>query len=163
MRIDNFIGVDPGPTPGIVHLNMFTRRWEIDVIQCTERTAPLMLWALLDSARNLLGMAHAVVQIEKFVIGRGSMKSGAAGATTRDLIGKLEREIRDLPNVTVVQRPAAQVKPWATDARLDKVGLLDATKGMRHARDAARHALYAACKDGGIPDPLSRQSRSPSS
>jgi hypothetical protein len=48
------------------------------------------------------------------------------------------------------------VKPWATDERLEAAGLLDLTKGMRHARDAARHALFTAVKDGGVPDPLSK-------
>jgi hypothetical protein len=47
------------------------------------------------------------------------------------------------------------VKPWAVDKRLHAAGLLDMTAGMRHARDAARHALFCAVKDYGLPDPLS--------
>jgi hypothetical protein len=85
---------------------------------------------------------------------------------TRDLIGTLQ-EVWEEHDSTAegrrgarwFQRPAAHVKPWATDERLEAAGLLEATKGMRHARDAARHALFAACKDGGIPDPLSKRSR----
>ena len=53
-------------------------------------------------------------------------------------------------------RTAGEVKPWATDKRLHTAGLLDLTAGMRHARDAARHALYSAVRDYGLPDPLSR-------
>jgi hypothetical protein len=51
------------------------------------------------------------------------------------------------------------VKPWATDERLAAAGLLDPTKGMRHARDAARHALFCAVRDFGLPDPLSAKAR----
>ena len=40
-------------------------------------------------------------------------------------------------------------------------GLLEPTKQLRHARDAARHALFAAVADCGIPDPLSRKARHP--
>jgi hypothetical protein len=47
------------------------------------------------------------------------------------------------------------VKPWATDTRLAAAGLMEPTTGMRHARDAARHALFAAVKTYGLPDPLS--------
>jgi hypothetical protein len=54
-------------------------------------------------------------------------------------------------------RSAADVKPWATDTRLQAAGLLDLTKGMRHARDAARHALFCAVCDFGLTDPLSRK------
>lgn len=158
----HFIGIDPGPVPGIVHLwphGGGRRKLQIDVVQCSERAAPAVLWGLLDSARTCLGQAPALVQIEKFVVGRGSMKSGRAGGVTRDLVGRLRSEAENQPNVTVVVRPAATVKPWATDERLEAAGLLEATKGMRHARDAARHALFAAVKDGGIPDPLSRKAR----
>jgi hypothetical protein len=57
----------------------------------------------------------------------------------------------------VFTRAAALVKPWATDKRLHAAGLLDATKGMQHARDASRQALYAAVHMGVTPDPLSRK------
>lgn len=157
----HFIGIDPGPIPGIVHLypRAGGHHLEIDVVQCNERAATAVLWGLLDSHRTLLGKAPALVQIERFVVGRASMRSAAAGATTRDLVGRLTGEAENQPNVKVVQRAAAEVKPWATDARLEAAGLLEATKGMRHARDAARHALFAAVKDGGLPDPLSKEFR----
>ena len=159
MRFSHVIGIDPGPIPGIVHLALRAggRNIDVDVIQCTDRTAPLMLWALLDSARFVGGTAPAIVAIEKFVVGRASMRSGRAGGVTRDLVGKLVREAEDQPSVTVLQRTASQVKPWATDTRLEAAGLLEATKGMRHARDAARHALFCAVHDAGAPDPLSRK------
>lgn len=160
MSATHYIGVDPGPIPGFVMLWPRTpRAVDIDVVQCSAKTATTVLWGLLNRNRRLLDRTPCVVQIEAFVIGRGSMRSAGAGAQTRDLIGRLIREAENQPNVSVVQRSAAQVKPWATDARLDAAGLLEATKGMRHARDAARHALFAAVHDGALPDPLSRKAR----
>lgn len=157
----HFIGIDPGPIPGLVMLTPRAggRRVEIDVVQCNERAAGAVLWGLLDSHRQLLGQAPCLVQIERFVVGKASMRSGRAGGVTRDLVGHLTSEAENQPNVKVIQRSASQVKPWATDERLAAAGLLDATKGMRHARDGARHALFAAVKDGGLPDPLSKEYR----
>lgn len=160
----HFIGIDPGPIPGIVMLwphGGGRRRLEIDVVQCSESAAPAVLWGLLDSNRSLLGKAPCLVQIERFVVGSRSGRSSTAGAgaATRDLVGRLQGEAENQPNVKVVLRSASEVKPWATDVRLEAAGLLEATKGMRHARDAARHALFAAVKDGGVPDPLSAHHR----
>jgi hypothetical protein len=59
----------------------------------------------------------------------------------------------------VFLRAAALVKPWATDRRLTAAGLLDPTAGMGHARDAARHALYAAVHLQLTTDPLSKKTR----
>lgn len=154
----HYIGIDPGPIPGIVMLSPRGRHLDVDAIQCTAGVSTVLLWALLDSHRANLGEAPAVVALERFVVGRRSSRSSTAGAgaTTRDLVGKLQQIAAGEPNVTVVLRNASQVKAWATDARLEAAGLLEVCKGMRHARDAARHALFAAVHDGGIPDPLSK-------
>lgn len=160
------IGVDPGPTPGFVRLDMdaYGRFIGIDVVQCSAKVAPEVIGLLLG---NHPGPTSA--QIEKFVPGRKSRAGGRASSVTRDMVGLLEGayagylgRIADVtgqcPAGKVVQRSASEVKPWATDERLDTVGLLDATKGMRHARDAARHALFLAVKSGHLPDPLSKRS-----
>lgn len=163
------IGVDPGPMPGIVAL-----RWSgvllerVEVVQCT----PGMAGGVV---RDLLLLDHhpdlrAVVQTERFVVGRGSGKSGRAGAITRDLVGELRAVVSGFQatdRAAFTQQSAGRVKPWATDARLHAVtfpkylrltrpDLYRLTAGVQHARDAARHALFAACHDGGIPDPLSK-------
>jgi hypothetical protein len=39
-----------------------------------------------------------------------------------------------------------------------KSGLYTPTKNMPHARDAAKHALYAAVRYGFLRDPLSQRS-----
>ncbi|TDB80191.1 hypothetical protein E1091_19330 [Micromonospora fluostatini] len=100
-----------------------------------------------------------VVAYERFVVGRraGQSSSAAAGERTRTMVGEVEAWARGAQWRRVYARSAAEVKPWATDLRLAAAGLLDLTKGMRHARDAARHALYCAVRDLGLADPLSRR------
>ena len=71
----HFIGIDPGPVPGIVMLTPRTsHRLDIDVVQCSERAAQSVLWGLLDQHRQTLGQAACLVQIETFVVGRASMR-----------------------------------------------------------------------------------------
>lgn len=146
------IGVDPGPIPGIVLLRFNSGPFGVaQVVQCSHGVAPLLFEAMLDNQPE----THTLVQVERFVVGRASMRAGRDGEVTRDLIGALDEVVLG-KNARIVKRSASAVKPWAVDERLEAAGLLEATKGMRHARDAARHALFAACHDGGIPDPLSQ-------
>jgi hypothetical protein len=138
------IGIDPGPTPGIV---LLARRYsgdgfDADVVQCSAS-------ALLRVLEGLDPHGHALISVERFVV-KG--RNNAAQSLTRDQVSALQALFP-----RVVLRTAAQVKPWATDTRLEAAGLLEATKGMRHARDAARHALFCAVHDAGVPDPLSRK------
>lgn len=159
----HFIGIDPGPVPGIVLLTRRGHHLDTDVIQCSAEVAPTLLYALLNDRRMSLGNAPAIVAIEEFVVRRRASRSASAhaGAITRNLVGRLERETLGMPNVKVVHRSASRVKPWATDIRLKSVAtggtdLLDVVSHVgRHAKDAARHALYCAVHDGGLPDPLS--------
>jgi hypothetical protein len=149
------VAIDPGPTPGIVVLDFSDPALlEVEVVQCTAGACSLIVEALLRDKPH----TRTLLATEKFVIGRKSMRSGAAGATTRDMVGELQRVgLQAEGEVTFVQRSASQVKPWATTGgRLDKAGLIALTKGMVHARSASWHALFAAVHDGGIPDPLSR-------
>lgn len=155
------LGADPGPTPGIIRLTVGYSRANpmpvierADVVQCSEGVLVPVLNALIDFAEFAETTALAY---EAFVTGARAARSStpAAGKATRDMVRDLAgwAAHHNLPSYT---RRAADVKPWATDARLDAAGLLDLTKGMRHARDAGRHALYCAVKDYGLPDPLSR-------
>lgn len=155
------IGVDPGPQPGIVAL-----RWSgalllnAEAIQCSAGIAPsIVTWLLMEDSHPDL---RAVVQTERFVVGRASGRAGRAGAVTRDLVGAIEREVAfhshsvSGHDAVTVQENAARVKAWATDIRLAQLGLLELTKGMTHARDGARHTLFASVQHGGVPDPLSK-------
>jgi hypothetical protein len=156
------IGIDPGPTTGIAVL-----RWTCwpargdnpprsgltgrRVLQCDQGTAALVVVALLDRHRD--GTVHAAV--EKFITGpRAAHLQHAEGEATADLAATLASLI-ERRGRRVARRSAAEVKPWATDDRITAAGLADLTKGMPHARDACRHALYAGVRDARMPDPLS--------
>jgi hypothetical protein len=152
------VGIDPGPLPGIVSLKFVDRELvHVDVVQCSHELAPGVLQVVLPKTAEW----RPFVQIEKFVVSRRSSRSSTpkAGEQTRLLVGSLQQSCQAVGVFPTLQ-PAVHVKAWATDARLEKAGLLEATKGMRHAKDAARHALYTAVKDGGQPDPLSKEWRS---
>lgn len=150
------IGMDPGPTPGLVALTYADLQLvDIRVVQCSANAVMdiLRMW-LPDTA---LGRAEYYFGVERFVIGKASMRSGSPGARTRDMVGEAIQAAAGRAYVT--QRTASQVKEWGTDLRLRRAGLYDATTGMQHARDGARHALYTAVAEGKIPDPLSRKAR----
>lgn len=148
-----YIGIDPGPMPGLFVIWTGAGRIEsTDVIQCSRAILPTIARSLILSP----GRA-AVVQVERFVVGRKSMRSGAAGRVTAELIGELVGICSEAPTAVYRECTASQVKAWATDTRLEAAGVLEVCKGMRHARDAARHALFAAVHDGGLPDPLSKE------
>lgn len=150
MSTTHAFGIDPGPTPGIValHIDKGGLR-STDVVQCSADVAALILCALLEETGP---KPVAYVGIERFVA-RG--RASADQRLTAEQVTRLEREARDA-DAFVFLRSAAEVKPWATDERLEAAGLLAAVKGMRHAKDAARHALFAAVKGGHLPDPLSK-------
>lgn len=96
------------------------------------------------------GPAHIVAAGEEFREGRGPGARQTGAAVTRAVIADLS-QLRDWH-----WRPAATVKVWATDRRLQKAGLFDLTAKMADARDAARHAIFCAVHDCGWPDPLSK-------
>lgn len=149
------LGIDPGPIPGLVALCFpgGHPKPAIHVVQCSHGIAPRLLRTLLDLGPE----APTWVQIERFVVGRKSMRAGRAGEITRDLIGRCAEVVAETGGRPgrFHYRNASTVKAWATDKRLDRLGLLEATIGMPHARDAGRHALYCAVADAGMPDPLS--------
>ncbi|HEY2086412.1 MAG TPA: hypothetical protein VGH54_10370 [Mycobacterium sp.] len=146
------IGIDPGPTTGIVAL-LFS---DVDamsdpvILQCDHYSTMFFADVI---AHGFMQPTKTIVAVEQFVVGPRSGRSGSAeaGRITRNLIGALSAEFGD----DVVLRAAGQVKPWATDRKLAAAGLLDPTAGMGHARDAARHALYAAVQSG-FRDPMSK-------
>lgn len=151
------IGVDPGSTVGVVeakYLDVGTSYVQLRRAKAVQAGDSFEVDVAI--LPRLASSTPGLLAIERFVIGRASMRSGHHGRRTAEMVGEITRRA-ELAGWTVVQRSAAQVKPWATDRRLEAAGLLKACKGMRHARDAARHALFAAVHDGGIPDPLSKE------
>lgn len=140
------VGVDPGLTTGICVLDLGDM--SALLVQATPEAVMPILRAL--TAEGVV----SVLAVERFVVGPRAARSSTphAGRVTRELIETLRDW--ELPD-RVVLRSAAEVKPWAVDDRLARAGLH--VKGMPHARDAARHALYAAVRECGAPDPLSRR------
>jgi hypothetical protein len=151
------LGIDPGGTTGLADITYWPISQELRDISPSEITGGNVL-AVIGSLLSL--QRPDLVAVEKFVVSRRSGRSSTAqaGEQARLIIGGVARLCQE-HGVRFVQRPAGIVKPWATDRRLDAAGLLAPTKGMGHARDAARHALYAAVRDLGLPDPLSRKDR----
>lgn len=144
------IGVDPGPTPGICALPGVG---PVGLLQCDSASCVPLVRALIEA----WGADRIVVAVEQWAMGPISRTARSAGKVTRDLIGELGTLADTYDEVGVILRTAAQVKPWATDARLDAAGLLARTAGLPHARDAARHALFSTCRDSSAPDPLRRR------
>ena len=149
------LGIDPGDTTGI-----FAARWSGGVLasflalQCPRDEAAAQVTGVIN------GAAVTCAQVEEWRKGRRSVR---VHGTNPSLI---EREIADLVNllrdrgIPVRIRPAAEAKAWATDKRLEHAGMIAATaRYPRHARDAARHALFTAVKDCGVPVPLSTMAR----
>ncbi len=151
------IGVDPGPQSGIIRLHLV----ESAAGPFVAHSAAIQVTttALLDVLEGLVyNQPRVFVAVEQFVVGMRAARSASAGAGKETRI--VLRAVQDWAQVKHFKtyvRTASEVKPWATDTRLDKLGLLDLTVGMRHARDAARHALFAAVRSCGLPDPLSRK------
>ncbi|MCL2781625.1 MAG: hypothetical protein FWD74_09115, partial [Actinomycetia bacterium] len=104
--------------------------------------------------------ARVLIAVERFVVGSRAARSRApgGGAAAQAVIAELVALVRELArerDAALAARSAATVKLWAADKRLAAAGWLRATEGMPHARDAARHALFAAVAAGVVPDPLS--------
>ncbi len=156
------LAADPGPTTGFCLLRL-ERGYDDD---SPFKDSPLRITERLIYACNSLaayglaeylvesneGPAQIVAAGEEFREGTGAGARGHEAAVTRSVIADLS----SLP-LDWIWRPAATVKPWSTDVRLAKAGLLDITVKSVDARDAARIALFSATHDCGLPDPLSRR------
>lgn len=166
------LAVDPGPIPGVVGLLIeedidgVNRVTDVQLAQVTPGLIGLTLGGIVMRWKGHPTVTDAreaavLIAVERYVVSRrsGRSSSAAAGATTRDMVGVIERFGEEL-GAPVVQRPAVLVKGWATDERLARAGL-ETPSGMRHAKDAMRHALYAACHAEFLPDPMSRVYKKP--
>lgn len=169
------IGIDPGPQPGLclLRFGISTPWWpaEVRAIQCDPFSAPELFHYMLDLDN---ADTNTIVGCERFVRGNRSAKAAHPGAVNRTerMIGEFKAvfdtwsTLADDPSPGVppgrwVLNNASRVKTWAKYERLEAAGLLDATKGMTHCRDSAKHAMFVACEHGMAPDPLSRSGRRP--
>jgi hypothetical protein len=129
------LGVDPGPTPGIVGLSIAAGavvevdRWALDLLPGAIARAEL-------------------VALERFILGRGTTRRTKAGSVaTLAQIDQVRAWVH-AAGVRLVEYPAGTVKPWATDNRLRAFGCYVTGD---HDRDAARHALFAAVRSNLLP------------
>lgn len=150
------IGVDPGSTTGLAVLALVDGRYQcLHVEQIPAGNFPdryaSAIAELLRTGNMLDGL---LVATEAFMIrGRAARsRTPKGGEHARRINGWIHGTF---PDRMVTSRSASQVKKWATDRRLAAAGILEQTKGMGHARDAQRHALFAARMDLQWPDPLS--------
>jgi hypothetical protein len=151
------IGIDPGPRPGIVGLRYSATRVRTAapvIVQCTLNIALPIIRTLIP-----VDVRRIFLSYEPYVIGNRSAKVGtpAASAATSRFCGALGTLAGEDPRIILRHHQAAAVKPWGFDERLERAGLLVVVKGMPHARDAAKQALYCASHDAGVPDPLSKK------
>ncbi len=148
------LGIDPGPTTGICLVLWVpsVQRAALDVRAVQVPAA--MAAGTLEELLNENGHVITCGQVEEFRSGRRSARlAGTKPDVTRNLVTGLSALARE-HGVILKVRPAGLVKPWATDRRLEAAGLLAPTKGKTHARDGARHAVFAAVADGGMKDPM---------
>lgn len=148
------IGMDPGPRPGLVTLTYAEGLLvDVKVVQCSANMAldVLEMWlpgVPLDT--------ETYFGVERYV-DRLHGRSSSAGTITKDMVGAAVQACAG--RAWVALNDASRVKRWATDGRLLAAGLMEPTRGMPHARDAARHALFTAVHEGNVPDPYSKRAR----
>jgi hypothetical protein len=162
--IDSCVGCDPGPATGLCLLDY--RDGHLvgrTLLQADAGSAAIVLRGLLHTYYSDAGMptiGRRIGSVEKFVTGQSAGSRGKAADVTRQLVMELA-EVLQMFGYQVTIRPAADVKPWASNKRLVAAGIVPSEKGMHgdmnHAYDAARHALYGAKDAGVIADPLLRR------
>lgn len=160
--IDSCIGIDPGPATGICFLDyrdgILAGR---TLLQADAGSAAIVLTGMLtayyvNARRTSLAPAgRRVASVERFVTGASAGSRGKAADVTRQLVMELA-EVLQGHGYTVKLRNAGEVKPWASDKRLQAAGIVTgALHGdMNHSYDAARHCLLGAVQAGITPDPL---------
>jgi hypothetical protein len=148
------IGIDPGPATGIAVAFWDDESWlSPGAYQCDASSAPALLDWLAARKRPMMLVRAA---IEEFRPGTGAGARGPHASVTRSKVDELS-DVLENRNIRVRCRAATMVKPWATDERLKRAGLMEICRGQGHAADAMRHLLFCAVHDCGVPDPLIRR------
>jgi hypothetical protein len=147
------LGADPGPTTGLILAAWDTDRLvlvECLALECTGAMAPKLLDVLL---RTPYGVMARRAGGEAFVTrARSQSLRGASASGMATIIGELS-SVAEAHGLTMALRSAGLVKPWATDKRLAAAGLIEPTEKFTDSRDAARHMLFCAVHDCGLPVP----------
>lgn len=150
------LGVDPGATTGLALLEWSDGELldTCELAQCNYRATVTLVMAMLSDPY----IGPDVVAVEAFVVRHRAASSTSqgrkGGKLARALLAEIGAETLKR-GLRYRERPAAMVKAWATDQRLYAAGLHRQTAGMPHARDAARHALFAGVRElGHQTDPM---------
>jgi hypothetical protein len=160
------IGVDPGPDTGILSLFPHDNTVTIRALQVDSGSViEALLW--LHELANARKHTKTVIAHERYVLRPGShkVKDQSANQVTRDLNGQIaalhQGVTTPIPEIVVVETRAVDVKAWASEDRLKATPVWRITKGMRHARSAAWHALHVAVFRCGWPDPAGLHAGAP--
>jgi hypothetical protein len=154
-RICSVIGVDPGQACGIAFVDyMGDQIAGRTMLQVDHASALIVLEAMLlahysDPER----VPERWAGVEAFITGNSAGTKGKPAELTRQLVMRFG-ELLQMYGYRVKVRPAASVKPWATNRVLEAAGILQEATGMRHANDGGRQALFTARWDAGKPSPL---------
>jgi hypothetical protein len=172
--IDSCIGGDPGPATGLAFLDYEDGRLAgRSLLQVPGADAPHVLRGMLlgyysgMKRDTTVGqwltepvIGRRVASLEKFVTGASAGSRGKNADVTRQLVYELAEVLEEF-GYTVKIRPAADVKPWASNKRLVAAGIVRDEKSfhtdMGHSYDGARHCLYGAHEAGIVKDPLLRR------
>jgi hypothetical protein len=153
------VGVDPGPATGICFLDYDKGRLAgRTLLQCDAASAVIVLRGMLTAFYADGRVLRRTASVEQFRTGTSAGSAGKGAQVTRQLVMEIA-EMLQLFHYTVRIRPAADVKPWASDKRLTAAGAVTGAMhgDMNHAYDAARHAIFEARSSGVIRDPLLRK------
>lgn len=152
MIVKTYMGIDPGPSTGLALLFVHDDGyWEWMVFQVDGWNGAF--WLIQELYAHF---CPNLVAVEKFIPMNKGGTSGKDAELTRRIAEhsyQLVPTIKRIPAAVSRLRKAADVKPWATDKRLEKAGFPWGAK-FKDARDAGRHVLYAAVLDGKERDPL---------
>ena len=123
------IGIDPGPSTGIAVLDLTVPVLAAGA-EAFQVNASAACW-LLQQILGTSGLAARRVTvrggIEGFAPGHGAGSVVRAGLT-RDQVRELE-DVAAAYGAVLSERYMGRVKPWASDTRLEKAGLLALTAG----------------------------------
>lgn len=156
-QVVSVIGVDPGPTTGLCFLDYIDRRLAAHTsIQVNGDCAQLVLEAVLAKYYGHPNVIKRAAGVENFITGQSAGTKGDGAEVTRQLVMKFTEQLQMWGYHTKIRKKAdvwTKNGGWATDRRLKAAGILGPPE-MRHANDAARHALFTAKDQLYMEDPL---------
>jgi hypothetical protein len=154
--ITSVIGIDPGPTTGVCFLDypepLSLGPVQIEIFQMEHSCVEHFLDAYIAAYYNRPEVVRKFAQVEKFTTGNSAGTKGKKAELTRQCVMRYTEKLQLAGYKTVIEPNTA--KTWASDKRLERLGVTASKTSLVHGRDAARHAMYCAVKHAGRKDPL---------